>query len=90
MWNNRLQDLYCITNAETELEIEGAKWHVVYDQQQNQFDVKTVELILDLYPDDRDDYLMNGEVHDIELIFKLAEEMLQEEHERNFDYGHEL
>ena len=29
MWNNRLQDLYSITNAETELEIEGAVWHIV-------------------------------------------------------------
>lgn len=82
MWNNRLQDLYCITNAETELEIEGAKWHVVYDQQQNQFDVKTVELILDLYPEDGD--------RDIESVFAIAEAMLQEEHERNFDYGQEL
>lgn len=82
MWNNRLQDLYSITNAETELEIEGAKWHVVYDQNQNQFDVKTVELILDLYPEDGD--------RDIETIFNIAEEMLQEEHERNFDYGQEL
>lgn len=82
MWNNRLQDLYCITNAETELEIEGAKWHVVYDQQQNQFEVKTMELILDLYPEDGD--------RDMETIFNIAEDMLQEEHESNFDYGQEL
>lgn len=82
MWNNRLQDLYCIQNAETELEIEGAKWHVVYDQHQNQFEVKTMELILDLYPEDGD--------RDMETIFNIAESILQEEHENNFDYGNEL
>lgn len=82
MWNNRLQDLYCIQNAETELEIEGAKWHVVYDQHQNQFEVKTMELVLDLYPEDGD--------RDMETIFNIAESILQEEHENNFDYGNEL
>lgn len=82
MWNNRLQDLYCFENAETELEIEGAKWHVVYNQQQNQFEVVTMELILDLYPD--------SEERDMEVVFNIAEAMLQEDHERNFDYGNEL
>lgn len=82
MWNNRLQDLYCATNAETELEIEGAVWHIVYDQNQNQFDVKTVELVQEFYPEDND--------RDMEAIFNIAEDMLQEEHERNFDYGQEL
>ena len=83
MWNNRLQDLYCINNAETELEIEGAKWHVVYNQQQNQFEVVTMELILDLYPEQEAD-------RDMETIFNIAEAILQEEHESNFDYGQEL
>ena len=83
MWNNRLQDLYCINNAETELEIEGAKWHVVYNQQQNQFEVLTLKLVLDLYPEEEAD-------RDMETIFSIAEAMLQEEHESNFDYGQEL
>lgn len=82
MWNNRIQDLYYFSGEETTLEIEGAKWHVVYNQQQNQFEVVTMELILDLYPEDGD--------RDMEVIFKIAEDMLQEEHERNFDYGNEL
>jgi len=81
MWNNRLQDLYCIQGAETILNIDDCDWNVTYNQQQNQFEVLTVELVIDRYPE---------EDKDMEYIFNIAEVMLQEEHEKNFDYGNEL
>lgn len=81
MWNNRLQDLYCFENAEATLEIDGATYDVVYNQQQNQFEVLTMQLVRDDFPE---------EDRDLEELFYTAEAMLQEEHERNFDYGQEL
>tara|TARA_R100001015_G_C4550817_1_gene112711 strand:- start:118 stop:369 length:252 start_codon:yes stop_codon:yes gene_type:complete len=82
MWNNRIKDLYYDTNATTTLEIEGATYEVTYNQELNQFEVITMQLILDKYPEE--------EKMDIELLFDIAEDMLQEQHERNFDYGNEF
>ena len=82
MWNNRIKDLYYDTNATTTLEIEGADYEVTYNQELNQFEVITMQLILDRYPEE--------EKMDIELLFDIAENMLQEQHESNFDYGHEF
>ena len=82
MWNNRIQDLYTFHNAETTLEIEGATFDVVYNQDQNQFEVLTMKIVGE-YPEGFDFFEMDE-------IFQIAEDMLQDEHYKNFDYGNEL
>lgn len=64
----------------TTIEIEGTHYEVTYNRYGNQFEVTQLVVFKEDYPDQQPEFTINE-------AYSVCEDILQDEFERDYDYG---